>query len=179
MNLPNKLTIFRIALIPLFVICFYIPVRCWEFIAAAVFVIAYATDMLDGHIARKNNIVTDFGKLMDPIADKLLTASALIMLTGIDMLSPIPTIIIIAREFIVSGLRLIAAGDGIVIAAGKLGKLKTITQCIAIVLTILQKSIAVLLHFRLDLVIMWIAVALTVISAIDFVLKNRKNFNFR
>ena len=109
MNLPNKLTITRMVLTPVFVACFYIPVSWSMYLAGALFVIAYLTDMLDGQIARRMNIVTDFGKLMDPIADKILSAAAMIMLTAVGLLSPIATLITISREFVISGFRLIYA----------------------------------------------------------------------
>ncbi|MDO4568438.1 MAG: CDP-diacylglycerol--glycerol-3-phosphate 3-phosphatidyltransferase, partial [Clostridia bacterium] len=138
MNLPNKLTICRILMIPLMIACFYLPrdvVPYWNIIAAVIFILAYLTDILDGYLARKNNLVSNFGKLMDPIADKLLTASALIMLRGEGLmgeLEGVAVIVVIAREFIISGIRLVAAADGTVIAASKLGKLKTVTQAVAI-----------------------------------------------
>ena len=125
MNIPNKLTILRIILVPVFVACFYLPVEGAMYIAAAVFVVAYFTDMLDGYIARKYNLITDFGKLTDPMADKLLTAAAMIMLTAYGLCSPIATFLTIGRELVISAFRLVSATQGVVIAAGKIGKLKT------------------------------------------------------
>lgn len=179
MNLPNKLTLLRIAMVPIFVACFYITSRYQQYIAAAVFIIAFITDMLDGYIARKYNLVTDFGKFMDPIADKLLMVSALILLTWTGKLSPVITIIIICREFIVSGIRLVIASDGKVIAASWLGKAKTITQFIAVVLLILNNPIFSLIRFPMDQVFVYISLAFTLWSGADYVLKNMKNINFK
>ena len=174
MNLPNKLTITRIALTPVFVACFYLPVSWKNYLAAAIFVIAYATDMLDGHIARTRNIVTDFGKLMDPIADKILSAAAMIMLTAVDMLSPVATLITISREFVISGFRLVYAKKNIVIAAGRLGKLKTLTQFIGITLMLCGNPLFSNWGIPLDLIIICISVVLAVWSCIDYIVKTNK-----
>lgn len=138
MNLPNKLSLLRIALVPIMVILFYIQTPFALHAAVVVFIIASFTDFLDGHIARKNNLVTDFGKFIDPIADKLLVVTALVLITISDIVlipyvAGLSLIIVIAREFAISGLRLVAANNGTVIAADKLGKIKTVTQIIAIV----------------------------------------------
>lgn len=151
-------------MVPLMVVCFYIPISGFERVAAAIFVLAYITDILDGYIARRYDLVSDFGKLMDPIADKLLTCAALIMMTGNGMVDPLATLIIIAREFAVSGIRLVAATRKNVIAASKLGKLKTVVQCIAITGILLNiPGLEVVCQ-----VILWISVAITVISFIDY-----------
>lgn len=140
MNLPNKLSILRIALIPLMVTLMYLPyASCW-IMAMAVFALAALTDFLDGYIARKNQIVTDFGKFIDPVADKLLVLSALMMLCHRDMMEVWVVIVILARELCVDGLRMVAVGKGKVIAAGDLGKIKTVSQ---IILVLWQ-----MLHFR-------------------------------
>lgn len=178
MNLPNKLTMLRLLLVPIFVLCFYIGGEFSYYIAAAVFIIAYITDILDGRIARKTDCVSDFGKLMDPIADKTLTAAALIMLTANGDIPAIATLIIIAREFAISGFRLVAAGGSVVIAASKLGKLKTVSQCVAIVLVLAGSKYFSESGFRFDLLAVWISVALTVFSGIDYVYKNRKLIKF-
>lgn len=175
MNLPNKLTMLRIAMVPLFIACFYINHAAAIYCAAAIFVIAYITDIADGYIARSQNLITDFGKLMDPIADKLLSASALIMLTANGMLDPIAAIIIIAREFLISGFRLVTAGNGVVIAASWLGKIKTLSQAIALVMVMLQELMVEVFAFRLDLWILWISVFFTVLSAADYISKNYKH----
>lgn len=174
MNLPNKLTIIRMALIPLFILCFYLPVRWWNIVAAVIFVAAYATDTFDGYYARKYNLVTDFGKLMDPMADKMLTTSALIMLVYKSMLSPIPALIIILREFVISGCRLVWAGKGNVVAANWIGKMKTVTQFIAIALILLHDPLIEAIGFPLDMIVLWISVVLAVWSMLDYIRKNNK-----
>ncbi len=174
LNTPNKLTILRMILTPVFVACFYLPFEGRLYIAAAVFVVAYVTDILDGRIARKRNLVTDFGKLMDPMADKILSGAAMIMLTGIGMLSPIATLITIAREFIISAFRQISAGKNIVIAAGSIGKLKTLMQCIGITMMLLGNPIFRRWNIPLDQIVIWASVALAVWSCADYIVKNMK-----
>ena len=178
MNLPNKLTLIRIAMIPVFIACFYIPYSWWNYCASAIFLIAYITDIIDGNYARKHGIVTDFGKLMDPIADKLLTSSALIMLTGRGMLSPIPAFIIIAREFIISGFRMVSAGKGNIISANWIGKVKTVLQCVALLLIMLVNPIFSALGIPLDKIVLWLSVVLAVWSAGDYIIKNKSALNF-
>ncbi len=189
MNLPNKLTMLRILLIPFFVGCFYIPVDYSMYIAAFVFIVAYITDAVDGHLARKHNLITDFGKLMDPIADKLLSASALIMLAATGYIHPVAVIIILSREFFISGLRLVCADKGVVVAASKWGKLKTVSQVVCIVAVMVAyptaELVAPLTAGGLDWafigtvlkivadVLVWISVALALISGADYVYKNR------
>ena len=172
MNLPNKLTILRTLMIPVFL--FFLLTDCAgdysKWIAVVVFILASLTDFLDGHIARKYNLVTNFGKFMDPLADKLLVCSAMIALVGMHRLSSIVAIIIIAREFIISGFRLIASDNGIVIAASYWGKFKTTFQMIAVVLLILDIPSLVLLTN----LCVWIALALTIISLVDYIVKNHK-----
>ena len=174
MNLPNKLTLLRILMVPFFIASFYLSIGWRDYLAAILFVLAYATDMLDGRIARKRNLITDFGKL-----DKLLSVSALIMLTAMDMLHPVAVILIVTREFFISAFRLVAVEKGVVIAASGLGKAKTVSQFIAITLTLLQAPIRGLLGgFPLDMVIMWISVLLTIISGVDYVVKNKDAVRF-
>ena len=153
MNLPNKLTMFRVILIPVFIV-------------VLIFCVASFTDYLDGHIARKYNLVTNFGKFMDPLADKLLVSSALICMIEMGMLPAWIVIIIISREFIITGFRLIAAEGGLVIAASWWGKIKTVTQMIMIILLLLgvQGIIATILIF--------LATLFTVISGVDYIVKN-------
>ena len=141
MNLANKLTMLRIVLVVPFLACFYLPWQSRMWIAAGIFLVAAVTDIIDGRYARKHGLVTNFGKLMDPIADKLLVCSAFIMLTAFDKLCPFATILFIAREFAVSGFRLVAAADGVVLAASKIGKAKTTLQCIAVVCLLLDNPI--------------------------------------
>ena len=174
MNLPNRLTLIRIALVPLFIACFYIESPSAIYVACGIFIAAFLTDIADGYLARSRNQITDFGKLMDPIADKLLAASALIMLTANGMLNPIAAIIIIAREFLISGFRLVATGKGGVIAA----KIKSTTQAVALVLVMLSTPIRAWLGFKLDVIVVWISVFFTVISAVDYIRKNINCINF-
>jgi CDP-diacylglycerol--glycerol-3-phosphate 3-phosphatidyltransferase len=173
MNLPNKLTLFRVILIPFFVFFLLAP---WfegygNYISLAIFIVASITDFLDGRIARKYNLVTNFGKFMDPLADKLLVCSALICLVELNSLPAWIAIIIIAREFIISGFRLIAADNGIVIAASYWGKFKTVSQMLMVILLILDSSIIFLRG--LAVVMTYLALALTVISLVDYIIKNK------
>ena len=173
MNLPNKLTVMRVIMIPFFVIsllAFQGEVRLLRNLAAAIFIVASLTDMLDGKIARKYNLVTNFGKFMDPLADKLLVCSALICLIELGQLPAWMVIIIVSREFIISGFRLIAAEQGIVIAASYWGKFKTTFQMITVILMIVNLPV---LHI-LTVACTWIALVLTVVSLVDYIAKNHK-----
>lgn len=173
MNLPNKLTILRVVLIIPFVLCMLLPGvgTAGRYAAAAIFIIASFTDMLDGKIARKNNLVTNFGKFMDPLADKLLVCSAMICLTANNKLAAWIVIVIISREFIISGFRLVASDNGVVIAASYWGKFKTTFQMIMIVMLILDFDNDI---YRIcTTVITYIALILTVISLIDYIAKNK------
>ena len=174
MNTPNKLTIARVIMIPFFValLMYDIAGSAVKWIALAIFIIASLTDTLDGYLARRDNLVTNFGKFMDPLADKLLVCSALICFTSLGTLPAWITIVIIAREFIISGFRLIAADNGIVIAASYWGKFKTVSQMIMIILMIMDIQNTV--FQTLITVFIVIAVALTVISLIDYILKNKQ-----
>ncbi len=170
MNLPNKLTIFRVILIPFFIIFLLIPITSYDkWIALAIFIVASLTDLLDGKIARKYNLVTNFGKFMDPLADKLLVCSALICLIELNKIPSWMVIIIIAREFIISGFRLVAADNGVVIAASYWGKFKTTFQMIAVCLLIADLEMLNVI----TQIIVWIAVVLTVVSLIDYLIKNK------
>jgi len=138
MNLPNKITVSRILLIPIFMVILYLPIPCNQIIALAIFIIAAATDGIDGHIARSRNLVTNFGKFLDPLADKLLVTAALVALVGMQRIPSWIVTVIIAREFAVTGIRLLAVGEGKVIAASMLGKIKTVTQIIGISLLLID-----------------------------------------
>ena len=176
MNLPNKLTLFRVFLIPILVVVMMLDIPSKFLIACIIFLVASITDMLDGKIARKYNLVTDFGKFMDPLADKLLVISTLICMIETDLASGWMVIIIVARELSVSILRAIAAADGTVIAAGKSGKWKTATQMVSIVLILLGaqlKNLAILMTGKLLLVI---AVVLTIYSGWEYLYGNRHVF---
>ncbi|MDD6037904.1 MAG: CDP-diacylglycerol--glycerol-3-phosphate 3-phosphatidyltransferase [bacterium] len=172
MNLPNKLTIMRVILIPFMVFFLLWPVVPYSnYIAVAIFIIASLTDLLDGKIARKYNLVTNFGKFMDPLADKLLVCSALICLVASDQLAAWIVIVIICREFIISGFRLVAADNHVVIAASYWGKFKTTFQMLMIIVLILDFP-GNAFHY-LGVALTWIAVALTIISLIDYLVKNK------
>ena len=166
MNLPNKLTILRVLMVPVFIVFMLTDLggKFNNIIALVLFVTASLTDLLDGYMARKNNLVTNFGKFMDPLADKLLVCSALICFVATEQLPAWMVIVIIAREFIISGFRLIASDEGVVIAASYWGKVKTTVQMVMI--------IALLIEFPYAMVIAWVAVALTVISLVDYIAKN-------
>lgn len=183
MNLPNKLTIFRMILIVPFVLLllgghygwgwlealFGGNMKAVDYIALAIFIIASLTDWLDGKIARKYNLVTNFGKFMDPIADKLLVCAALIILIELGRIPSWVVTIIISREFIINGFRLIASDNNVVIAASYWGKFKTTFQMIMVCLMLANISA---LQLVTDIV-MWIALALTVISLVDYLAKNK------
>ena len=172
MNLPNKLTTFRVILIPFFVFFLISPFfdGYGNYIALAIFIIASLTDMADGKIARKYNLVTNFGKFMDPLADKLLVCSALICLIALDRIPAWIVIVIISREFIISGFRLIAAENGIVIAANYWGKFKTVSQMIMIILLLIDLGGV---FDILEQIFIWLSLALTVISLITYIWQNR------
>ena len=175
MNLPNKLTILRMIMIPVFLVVLYIPGlgMTGNIAAAAIFILASITDFLDGKIARKYNLVTNFGKFMDPLADKLLVCSALIALVDFDKVAAWIVIIIIAREFIISGFRLIAADNGVVIAASYWGKFKTTFQMLMIIFTIFNIYLENDVLDEISNILVYVALALTVISLIDYMLKNK------
>lgn len=188
MNLPNKLTLLRIALIPPFLIALFLP-HWWDssaswcnWVAALIFLLASLTDLIDGRYARKHGLVTEFGKLMDPIADKLLTASALIMLSYMDYLHPFETIVFIAREFIISGFRLLAASKGVVIAADKLGKIKTTLQIIFITMLLLCKEWPFCLlnpdFTNVAQVLALITLGISILSCIQYFVKNKGIIDF-
>ncbi len=171
MNLPNKLTMIRVFLVPVFVIFMMLPYGFSRWVALAIFIVASLTDTADGYIARKYNLVTNFGKFMDPLADKLLVCSAMICLITTGQLPAWMVIVIIAREFIISGFRLIAVESGIVIAASWWGKIKTIVQMVMICALLIDAKAA---WFQvLEQILIWAALILTVVSLIDYILKNK------
>lgn len=173
MNLPNKLTIVRIIMIPFFVFFLLTDfVAGSKWIATVLFCAASLTDLLDGHIARKYNLVTNFGKFMDPLADKLLVCSALICLIALDRIPAWIVIVIISREFIISGFRLIAADNGVVIAASYWGKFKTASQMVTVILLVLNIQNTV--FTVLGTVFIYISLVLTVVSLIDYIAKNKE-----
>ena len=175
MNLPNKLTIFRVILIPFFVFFLLAPYfpEYGKYIATAIFIVASLTDMADGKIARKYNLVTNFGKFMDPLADKLLVCSAMICLVEIDRLAAWIVIVIIAREFIISGFRLVASDNGIVIAASYWGKFKTTFQMLMVIVIIFNINLQLGWLNILGTILIYVALVLTVVSLIDYIAKNK------
>ena len=174
MNLPNKLTILRVCMIP-----FFVAALLWDegdsqtmrVIADVIFIAASLTDMLDGKIARKYNLVTNFGKIMDPFADKLLVLTALIYLAIAGTIPGWPVIIIIGRELLVTSLRALAADNGIILAARNLGKFKTVSQMLAIICLIIGWQLV-------GLILLYIAVALTIISLVDYLVQLSKSIKF-
>ena len=174
MNLPNKLTILRVIMIPFFVFFLLSGVggSASKWIALVIFAAASITDTLDGYIARRDNLITDFGKFMDPLADKLLVCSALIALVDLNKIAAWVVIIIIAREFIISGFRLIAADNGVVIAASYWGKFKTASQMVTVILLVLNIQNTV--FTVLGTVFIYISLVLTVVSLIDYIAKNKE-----
>lgn len=169
MNIANKVTVLRLLLIPVFLVLYYIYGTSYN-IAAIVFVIASLTDALDGHLARSRNLVTTFGKFVDPLVDKLLTMAAFVVLVEARIIPAWAVIIIIARELIITGFRTLAADKGITIAASKWGKLKTTSQMIALVLLLLNNSTL----NNAGVYIFYIAVILTIISGLDYIIKNKE-----
>ena len=174
MNLPNKLTVLRVIMVPFFVAFMLSDLggAANKYIALALFCVASFTDFLDGYLARKHNLVTNFGKFMDPLADKLLVCSALICLSSLGKLATWIVLLIIAREFIISGFRLVASDNGIVIAASYWGKFKTVSHMTMIIMLILDFQNPI--YFIATQVVVWIGLALTVISLVDYVWKNKQ-----
>ncbi len=192
MNTPNKLTLLRVLMIPAFIaVILLLPYPWAPLIGAAVYALASATDAIDGHLARKNNQVTDFGKFLDPLADKMLVITALVLLQEAGMIHPVFTLIIIARELMVTSVRLIAASSaGKVIAAGWMGKAKTVTQMIATLLLMVEPVVvrgigwdSALLRFfnysPLGTVLLWAAVVLTIVSGIQYLVQNWEFIDYR
>jgi CDP-diacylglycerol---glycerol-3-phosphate 3-phosphatidyltransferase len=188
-NLPNKITISRIILIPIFVVMMLVRIEEWgnitilgatmpvtHLIGALIFIIAATTDWIDGYYARKLNLVTSMGKFLDPLADKLLVSAALIVLVELQMAPSWIVIIIVSREFAVTGLRLVLAGEGEVVAANMLGKIKTWTQIIAISALLLHNIFFEMFSFPFDELALWVALFFTVWSGLDYFVKNKEPF---
>ncbi|MFC3882322.1 CDP-diacylglycerol--glycerol-3-phosphate 3-phosphatidyltransferase [Bacillus songklensis] len=188
MNLPNKITISRICLIPLFLVIMLVPISWGEWqagsvsipvthlVGAVIFIIASTTDWIDGHYARKYNLVTNLGKFLDPLADKLLVSAALIALVELQLTPAWAAIVIISREFAVTGLRLVLAGEGEVVAANMLGKIKTWAQIVAISALLLHNLPFELVSFPFATIALWIAVIFTIVSGWDYFAKNKHAF---
>ena len=190
MNLANKLTLLRIILIPFFIVCFYIPSLIVNTVAVNNYLIPYAnllgliifllaaiTDFIDGYVARKYNMITDFGKFMDPLADKLLVTAALLVLLENGLISGWVVFVILAREFIVTGFRTIAASKGVVIAAGWLGKIKTVVQSMMISTLLLLNYPFEIFNWPVDRIFIALAVVLTVASGVEYIYKNLHIFD--
>lgn len=173
MNLPNKLTIMRVVLIPVFLVVLFLMQEPYNrYIATAIFVVASITDFLDGHIARKYNMVSNFGKFMDPLADKLLVMAALVSMVAMEDLPAWVVIVILAREFAITGFRTLAMEANIVMAASWWGKIKTTTQMIMIILVLLQLPFACMP--MVETVLVGLAVLFTVVSGVDYIVKNKQ-----
>jgi CDP-diacylglycerol--glycerol-3-phosphate 3-phosphatidyltransferase len=180
MNLPNKLTMFRVILVPVFLIFLLYDLPCCEIISLVVFVVASLTDLIDGKIARKHNLVTNFGKFADPLADKLLVSAALIAFCSMGELNPWFCFIIIAREFIVTGLRIVAISSGTVIAAGMSGKIKTVLQMIGLSLMLFDRIYTFAVGgVKLSFIVMAAAVVMTVYSGAEYIIKNINMIDYR
>lgn len=173
MNLPNKITMLRVFLIPFFVVFMLVSaIPNSKYIALVVFVVASLTDTLDGYIARKYKLVSNFGKFMDPLADKLLVSSAMICLVSLNRIPAWVVIVIISREFIISGFRLVASDAGVVIAASWWGKIKTVVQMIMVIVLILSIHNPVVAV--IEQILIYLALVLTVVSLLDYLIKNWK-----
>ena len=176
MNLPNKITIARVCMIPVFVVVLFSGIENAKYIATLIFAIAALTDGIDGHIARKTNQITTFGKFMDPLADKLLVSTALISMVEIGTIPAWVVSLIIAREFAITGFRTIAVSSGITIAASSLGKVKTATQMVSIILLLLGNPIFKKFNIPMDQIMLYIALFFTLLSGVDYINKNKGVF---
>lgn len=176
MNLPNKLSMFRVVLVPVLVVFYYLYVRLtndlFAFFLAPIFIVASLTDFLDGYIARSRNLVTVFGKFIDPLADKLIVMAALLVMNALGFIPIWATVVILSREFIVTGIRLVAVGDGKVIAASKLGKYKTAVTMVGLIMMLAFPYWVLLAD--IGIYVVYVGVVLTVISGVDYFMKNKE-----
>lgn len=184
MNLPNKLTVFRMILVPIIVLLYLFPfggelvilnqtLPVYQLVVVILFAVASFTDLLDGKIARKQNIVTTFGKFMDPIADKLLVNSLIILLACANEFSAIVPVIMISRDLVVDAVRLLASQNNVVLAASQLGKAKTVTQMLGIILVLLNNIPFCFFNIPMDLLVIYLATFISLVSGIDYFMKNK------
>ncbi|MBQ1214977.1 MAG: CDP-diacylglycerol--glycerol-3-phosphate 3-phosphatidyltransferase [Firmicutes bacterium] len=175
MNLPNKLTVLRMIAVPFFIACYMMELAIPALI---IFALASLTDMLDGQIARKHNLVTNFGKIMDPLADKILVYSAFCMMVQDGTVPGWMMIVILAREFVVSGMRTVAASEGIVVAAGMSGKIKTVLQMIAVPLLLMLAAFPdVMILYYAAYGFLWASLIMTVVSGVEYIMQNKSVFS--
>ena len=174
MNLPNKLTTLRMLLVPVFIIVYLLG---YEIPSLIIFSIASFTDFLDGYLARKYNLISNYGKIMDPLADKLLVTAALVCMVQTGIVPAWMVIVILAREFAITGLRAVAASEGTVIAAAWSGKIKTVTQMIAIIFLLLDNWPFSLFNIPFANIMLWVAVIMTIYSGLEYMIKNRNLFS--
>lgn len=177
MNLANKITILRILMVPIFIVTLYLDINNNHIYAAIIFGIAAITDTLDGYIARSRNLITDFGKFMDPLADKLLVTAALIILVELGKIPGWVVILILTREFTITGFRVLAAAEGITIAASSWGKIKTVTQITAIILILINNFPFNKLDIPVDMILLYLSLGFTIISGYDYINKNINKLN--
>lgn len=178
MNIPNLLTLGRMVLVPFFMVALLVNTPNTRLAATVIFIIASITDWLDGYLARKNNQVTNFGKIMDPLADKVLTAAAMICLVQLGDVPAWVVVLILFREYAITGLRSVAAAEGIVIAASIWGKVKTTVQMIALILLMLNPQLETILGFNLGIIVLYAALVLTLYSGLDYLLKLKNQISW-
>ena len=178
MNIPNLLTIGRMVLVPFFMVALLMNTQGTRLAATVIFIIASMTDWLDGYLARKNNQITNFGKIMDPLADKVLTAAAMICLVQLGDVPAWVVALILFREYAITGLRSVAAAEGVVIAASIWGKVKTTVQMIALILLMLNPQLEVILGFNLGIIVLYVALILTLYSGLDYLLKLKNQISW-
>lgn len=176
MNLPNKLTILRVLMIPLFIV---VLLSGYYYVSAVIFVLAALTDALDGYIARKYNLITNFGKIMDPLADKLLVTAALVCLVELGDVAGWMVVVILAREFTITALRSVAASEGLVIAAGNSGKLKTVLQMVAITALLFKNYPFEYWNIPFANIALWAALIMTIYSGVEYIVKNKQVFSMK
>lgn len=176
MNLANRITLLRILMIPIFIVLMLADFPYHMEAALAIFLLASLTDKLDGYIARKYNMITDFGKFIDPLADKLLVTGAFVVLIQIGRIEAWIVFVILTREFAVTGLRSLAAAQNVIIAASNYGKIKTVTQIIAIVILLMNNYPFSLVSFPMDVIMVYITLAITILSGLDYFIKNKQVF---